>query len=148
MPAGLAPTLRAPVTLSDYIYGIAQLVHEYGLHYEDRQAAWLRGDGRAARIDGHVQVSNRLWLEIAERIELDHRGRPYRRTYSYYLVLDGEEFCGFDFDPDHPDPLHRHTRGHGRSIPDQERSLSEVLEMAWKVAEDEDFYAASELDVD
>jgi hypothetical protein len=137
------------LTLDEYIYGIAQLVHERGLVFQEVEPAWIRADGQQARIIGSIKISERTYLDISERVRREARRRVTRVRYSYYIVIDGEEFAGFDYDPDHPEPVHhRHTRGHAKAISDKERTLEEIIEMAWKVAEDEDFYAGGELDVD
>jgi hypothetical protein len=130
------------LTLDEYFADIHELLDKYGVAFEQGVVVWIRNDGKVGRVDGSVKFSDRTYLEVRERVQIDERGRPDRIKYSYYIVLDGAEFDGFDHAPDHPIATHRHDwRDHEKRYADRLRTLEEVIQITWTVASDEDYYA-------
>jgi hypothetical protein len=130
------------VRLDDYFDGIERLLAANRLAFEEG-AIMLALDhpGKTrGRVEGRVVFSERTFLEVRELVEIRADGSPERLEYAYYLILDGEEFVGYDHAPDHPIPTHVHDREHA-SYPDRLRSLKEVVEIAWDVSDDEDYWA-------
>lgn len=65
---------------------------------------------------GRLVLTERAFLNVLEVVRIHGTG-VRRERYSYYLVIDGEEIWGYDRDPDHDPPLHRHEgRAHALSI--------------------------------
>jgi hypothetical protein len=128
------------LTLDEYFADIYELLHRNGLAFEDDVVAWIRDDGRLGRLDGSIKLTERTYLDVRERIGIDDRGHPERLKYSYYIVLDGAEFDGFDHSPDHPIATHRHDRAHN-TYEDRFRTLEEVIHNAWEVSSDEDYFS-------
>jgi hypothetical protein len=133
------------MTLDEYFGDVRRLVDHYGLEFDEgSQMASLNVDPeRRGRIRGRIGFTERTFLQVSEQIAICD-GAPVRRSYAYYLVIDGIDVWGHDKDPGHDPAIHRHDRGHLHRYPDQERTLREMLEKGWETAGDEDFWAYSE----
>jgi hypothetical protein len=132
------------VTLDDYFDRVVRLVENQSLTFEDgfEMLERIGSNGTAGRIRGRLVFSDRTFLSVSEQLEMVD-GEPVRRTYAYYCVLDGIDVWAHDNDPSHG--IHAHNRSHDR-LPDEERSLKEIIEKAWVVASDEDYWALYEGD--
>jgi hypothetical protein len=130
------------VTLDDYFDTVQRLLRTNGLAFEDGaiMLALAHPQKVRGRIEGRIVFSERTFMEIRELVEIGVDGSVERLSYAYYVILDGAEFVGYDHAPDHPIPTHVHDRDHSR-YPDRTRSLKEVIEIAWDVSSDEDYYA-------
>ena len=67
--------------------------------------------GQRGLIDGILHLDSGAFVHVFERVELED-GRPRRRRYSYYLIVDGLERRGYDRSPTHDPPEHRHGEAH------------------------------------
>jgi hypothetical protein len=133
------------MTLDDYFADVRRLVDDYALEFDEgSQMASLDVDPeRRGRIRGRITFTDRTFMQVSEQVEI-HDGEPTRRSYAYYLVIDGIEVWGHDNDPGHDPAIHRHGRRHETRYPDTERTLREMLEKGWETASDEDFWAYSD----
>ncbi|WP_037411510.1 toxin-antitoxin system TumE family protein [Candidatus Solirubrobacter pratensis] len=130
------------MTLDQYFDNIDKLLSANGLMFEPG-AIMLRLDDptkQRGRVAGRVVFSDRTFLDISEVVEIGDDGSPERVRYCYYVILDGVEFVGYDHSPDHPVPTHVHDREH-KSYPARRRKLAEVIEIAWNVSSDENYWA-------
>jgi hypothetical protein len=130
------------VNLDEYFDGVERLLTAHGLVFEEGAVMLaLNHPGKQrGRVEGRIVFSERTFLEVRELVEIRSDGSPERLRYAYYLILDGIQFVGYDHAPDHPIPTHVHDREHAR-FPDRLRSLNEVIDIAWEVSSDEDYWA-------
>jgi hypothetical protein len=130
------------VSLGEYFDRIERLLTANGVVFEEGAIMLvLDHPGKErGRVEGRIVFTERTFLEVFELVELRPDGSPERLRYAYYIVLDGIQFVGYDHAPDHPIPTHVHDRKHKR-YPDRLRSLKEVIEEAWEVSSDEDYWA-------
>lgn len=87
-------------------------------------------DGQAGRMVGDVYFNEAVYLAIHERVVVE--GNSIHRTeYAYFLVMDGTEYWGYERDPTHDPPVHRHTFGHEERLDADPVSFKEACGMAW-----------------
>jgi hypothetical protein len=86
-------------------------------------------NGKRGRIFGHVMLTDEAYMQVHEVVVVvnDH---VTREEYGYFLILDGDELWGYERDPSHDPPVHRHTRGHA-SEPCEAISFKDCVELAW-----------------
>lgn len=98
--------------------------------FEDMVAEEKGSNGRRGRIFGNAIVTEHAYLSIHEVVVVvdDH---VHREEYGYFLVVDGEEIWGYERDPSHEPPVHRHTTEHVRHRAEA-ISFKEVVERAWR----------------
>ena len=89
-------------------------------------------NGQHGHFLGHVYFEEETYLEVHERIEITANGVPHRVDYAYFLVMGGVEFWGYERDPTHNPPDHRHTANHVHRIPCQPISFKQACEMVWR----------------
>lgn len=93
-------------------------------------------DGQVGRIWGRVDLTERTFLHVSERVEV--QGSGIRRTeFAYYLVIDGAEIWGKERDPTHDVAEHQHDRDHASS-PCDPISFKDAIALAWETASQED----------
>lgn len=92
--------------------------------------------GQRGRVWGRIIISERTFLHVSESVVVVESG-IHREEYAYYLVLDGAEVWGYERDPSHDDPVHRHDHDH-RRFPCEPISFKDVLDKAWETASQED----------
>lgn len=92
--------------------------------------------GQRGRVFGRIIISDRAFLQVNERLVVRGTG-VHRDEYAYYLIVDEAEAWGYERDPTHPDPVHRHDRDHNR-YPCEPVSFKQVLEKAWQSSSYED----------
>jgi len=51
-------------------------------------------------IDARIWFDEEAFLDVYERVEIDSKGTPHRRQYSYHLSVEGHEVERYDLDPD------------------------------------------------
>jgi hypothetical protein len=49
-----------------------------------------------------------------------------------FLIMDGAEYWGYERDPTHDPPVHRHTYGHEERIEAGPVSFKSVCDLAWQ----------------
>lgn len=86
--------------------------------------------GTRGRSFGNAILTEHAYLSIHEVVVVvnDH---DHREEYGYFLVIGGEEIWGYERDPSHDPPVHRHTTGHQRH-PGEAIPFKEVAERAWR----------------
>jgi len=85
---------------------------------------------RIGRMVGHVYFTDGVYLDLSERVEIE--GNHVRRTdYAYFLVVDGIEYWGYERDPTHDPPVHRHTLAHEERLEADPISFKRACELAW-----------------
>jgi hypothetical protein len=132
------------LTLDEYFAEILRVVDNYGLDFDaGSEMVKLRGHEARGRIRGRITLTERTSLHVSEQVEI-RDGEAVRLSYAYYLVMDEIDVWGHDNDPGHNRAVHRHDRRHERRYPDVERTLGEMLEKGWTMAQDEDFWAYSD----
>jgi hypothetical protein len=80
---------------------------------------------------GRLVLSDRAFLSVFEVVQVTGTG-IHRERYSYYLIIDGFEIWGYDRDPGHVPPLHRHTGTSHRRHPCRRMTFAEVAGQAWE----------------
>jgi hypothetical protein len=99
--------------------------------YDSLFAEEAGSEGMRGTIFGRLWlVPPNAYLAVYEKVECDSR-RCERVEYAYFLVIDGDEVWGYEKDPTHEPPLHRHGDDHERE-PADEVSFAEVAKMAWE----------------
>ena len=90
------------------------------------------GDDQRGRLLGAAYMDERARIHVHEVVvvEGDH---VHRVRYAYYLVVDDEEIGGYERDPNHDPPEHRHC---GEHVPGGEPwhsvSCKEAAHEAWE----------------
>jgi hypothetical protein len=92
--------------------------------------AELGSDDRIGTMVGRVFFNNEVYLAIHERIEIVD-GAAHRTDYAYFLIMDETEYWGYERDPSHDPPVHRHTFGHGERVESDPVTFKKVCELAW-----------------
>lgn len=117
-------------------------VERFGLTLDDHFlfAEEDGSDGQRGRVWGRIGLTERTFLQVSERVEVEGSG-IHRTEYAYYLIIDGAEVWGYERDPTHKVDVHRHDRDHN-SYPCEPVSFLEILEKAWGTASDEDSWEA------
>jgi hypothetical protein len=103
----------------------------------DRPVPQLFGEergsnGQRGRIFGNLFLTDWAFLTVSELVivEDDH---VHRLEYAYFLIVDGEEVWGYERDPSHDPPVHRHS-GPDHVRDDAEPvAFKDVVEEAWEV---------------
>jgi uncharacterized protein DUF6516 len=92
---------------------------------EERGSGAMRG-----RVFGHLFLTDRAYLQVSELVvvEDDH---IHRVEYGYFLIIDGEEVWGYERDPTHDPPEHRHVGPDHKHEPCGRMTFQEVAELAW-----------------
>ena len=89
-------------------------------------------EDRRGRILGGLDLTHPARIEISEQTEIIDASYAHRLSYSYYLVVDGAEVWGYDRDPTHPIPEHRHSGPeHGDGEAWDRVTFGEVAQEAW-----------------
>jgi hypothetical protein len=70
-------------------------------------------------------------LRIYERAVAAGRNKVEVAKYTYYLVIDGDEYRAWERDPTHTPPVHGHMGSDHRWIPAPEVTVAEALDLAW-----------------
>jgi hypothetical protein len=60
----------------------------------------------------------------------------HREEYAYYLIIDGDEICGYERDLSHDPPVHRHTEGHAEMLDAEPIPFKKFVELAWREISD------------
>lgn len=92
--------------------------------------------GQRGRLWGRIIISERAFLQVSERVVVVGSG-IHRDEYAYYFVRDGSELWGYERDPTHDEPEHRHDRDH-RRFACEPISFKEALEKAWETESQEE----------
>jgi hypothetical protein len=100
---------------------------------DGRSVEFYAEDGSSdqrGQLIGPVYFSDNAFLANHERVEVV--GNAIHRTdYAYFLIIRGVEFWGFERDPSHDPPVHRHTYGHEERIDAKPVSFKRVCELGW-----------------
>ena len=86
----------------------AELSLEPDRHMEQMFAAEAGSGDQQGRIFGNLFLENDAFLAVHEVVVVDGN-HVHRLEYSYFLVMDGREVWGYERDPTHDPPVHRHT---------------------------------------
>jgi hypothetical protein len=86
---------------------------------------------------GRLNMTEQAFLSAFEVIQVTGTG-VHRVRYSYYLVMDEAEVWGFDRDPDHDPPLHRHQGVSHKRFPCRRMRFGEVARFAWETVSAEE----------
>ena len=80
---------------------------------------------------GNLGLTERAFLRISEVVVVQN-SHVHREEYAYYLIVDGEEFWGYERDLSHDPAVHRHVGpGHDRH-PAERVTFQEVVDLAWE----------------
>lgn len=94
-------------------------------------------DGKRGIFYGKLILTEHAFLNVFELVRVVGTG-VHRERYSYYLIINGYEVWGYDRDPDHDPPLHRHRgRDHTR-FPCRRMLFREVAREAWEMVSAEE----------
>jgi hypothetical protein len=88
-------------------------------------------NGKRGRVLGHAYLAEDAYLEIHEVVVVQD-SHVHREEYGYFLVIEGVEIWGYERDPTHDPPVHRHTFGHSERIDSDPVSFKEVAALAWQ----------------
>jgi Family of unknown function (DUF6516) len=88
-------------------------------------------NGQRGIFFGRLVLSERAFLSVYEIVQVTGTG-IHRERYSYYLIIDGLEYWGYDRDPGHEPPIHRHTGTSHRRHPCRRMTFAEVAQQAWE----------------
>jgi len=91
-------------------------------------------DEKRGRILMALHMTERASLEVSESVVIQGN-HAHRRSYAYYLVIDGQEYWSRDYDSIHG--YHGHTIGHKR-IKAGRVSFKEAAEQAWEIVSQEE----------
>ncbi len=89
--------------------------------------------GQRGRLLGRVTLSDRAVISVHEVVTVRGAG-IHREKYAYFLSIDGREIGGYERDPSHVPPEHRHCSEdapHKRS-PAPAISFKAAMDEAWK----------------
>jgi hypothetical protein len=89
-------------------------------------------NGRRGKVFGHAHLSDNAYLEIHEEVVIVDESHVHREEYGYFLIIDGVEMWGYERDPSHDPPVHRHTYGHSERIDADPISFKDAVELAWQ----------------
>lgn len=84
-----------------------------------------------ARADLRADTELDAHLRIYERAVAAGRNKVEVVKYTYYLVVDGDEYRAWERDPTHDPPVHGHIGSDHKWIPAPEVTVAEALELAW-----------------
>jgi hypothetical protein len=87
--------------------------------------------GTRGRIIGHIYFNETVYLQVHETVLVEN-DVPHRTDYAYFLIIDGVEFWGYERDPTHDPPVHRHTYAHGERLEANPISFKHACELAWR----------------
>lgn len=93
--------------------------------------AELGTDDQVGQMLGHVQFDETTYLDVHERVEVVGNS-VHRVDYAYFLIMDGAEHWGYERDPTHDPPVHRHTFGHEERLEADPISFKRACELAWR----------------
>ena len=97
----------------------------------------MAADGRAALVFANVPLDDRAFVAIRERLVVSAVDLVEIIEYSYYLVdLDAGEVRGYDLDPSHTPPAHRHVGSDHRREPCGRVTLRQAIEDFWDQLDD------------
>jgi hypothetical protein len=83
------------------------------------------------RVFGNLVLTEWAYLRIHEVLVVSGT-HARREEYGYFLVIDGEEVWGYERDPTHDPPVHRHVGPDHRRERAKRITFKEVVELAWK----------------
>lgn len=86
-------------------------------------------DGKRGIFFGRLSLSERAFLNVLEVVRVHGTGIR-RERYSYYLVIGGEEIWGYDREPDHDPPTHKHQGASHTRHPCRRMTFHEVAKEA------------------
>lgn len=102
-------------------------------------------DGQRGIFYGKLILTEHTFLNVFELVCVVGSG-VHRERYSYYLIVNGYEVWGYDRDPDHDPPLHRHRGRNHKRFPCRRMLFHEVVREAWEVASVEEDFSDEESD--
>lgn len=105
--------------------------------FEDLCSEEEGSDGQRGIFFGRLGLTERAFLGAFEVVRVKGSG-VHRERYSYYLIIDGMETWGFDRDPAHDPPLHRHEGASHRRFPCRRMLFKEVAKLAWEMVSAEE----------
>lgn len=79
-------------------------------------------------------LTERAYLSVSELVEVQS-DYVHRLEYAYYLIIDGQEYRAWDFDPIHG--YHGHSIGHERIEADR-IPFKAAAEAAWEIVSQEE----------
>jgi len=91
----------------------------------------LASDRAGAIVDGAIPLDNSAIVYVNEFVDIGEDERIRIRRYSYYLVVDDNEICGYDLNPLEDPPSHYHAGPHSDVSACEEVSLREAYEHFW-----------------
>ena len=97
-------------------------------------AAELGEGDRRGRVIGTAYLREHAYVRFHEIVIIEGE-HIHREKYAYYLTVDGREIGGYERDPTHPVPEHRHCShrdGHGPGQPCDRISFKDAVAEAWE----------------
>jgi hypothetical protein len=88
------------------------------LGYDGLFAEEAGSDGKRGVILGNLQLDCEAdaFLAVHEVVVVEGN-HVHREEYAYFLVINGAEVWGYERDPTHDPPVHKHTEGHLERLP-------------------------------
>ena len=105
----------------------AMSVDSRGLDFRAEEAS----NDQVGIMIGHVHFDDQTYLDVFERVEV-RRNNIHRLEYAYFLIMTGVEYWGYERDPTHDPPVHRHTLGHEERVEAQPISFKRACELGWR----------------
>jgi hypothetical protein len=93
----------------------------------------VRDDADGATVEARLALNDEAYLVLHEWLE-DADGDVRRRKYGYRFVERGKPRWGYDLDPSHEPPAHRHGSGKHEREAASRVAVEQVIEEAWETS--------------
>lgn len=100
-------------------------------HAEIERMMRVAADGAGGIIDGAIPFDDSAFMAIDEFIEIGEDGHVKIRRYSYYLIVDEVEICGYDLNPLEFPESHYHVGPHSNVEACERVTLRVAYEHFW-----------------
>jgi hypothetical protein len=100
-------------------------------HGEVERMLGLAADGAGGIVDGAIPFDDSAIMHINEFVEIGPDGRVKIRRYSYYLVVDDNEVCGYDLNPLEDPASHYHVGPHSNVEACEQVTMRAAYEEFW-----------------
>ena len=91
-----------------------------------------------------LDLSPRAFLAVKEEVVVREGGYIHRESYAYFLVIDGQEYAGWERDPSHDPAEHGHGPGHER-VDTGRVTFKQAVELSWEILSKEEELTGGDL---